>query len=187
MVIIAASHAAYQGSSPWFGRQLTSWPSGPRRCVKAAVFIGVGSNPTEVIFCYCCRYNDYRAPVYTQYRYENWQGIKIGLNFTSKSVPWDSLVFEPQPVPGWSLRQVGIYHDRYSLYVLFVGTLSSPLGYGHGGQSPTQSFDGFSIAVTGGLCLLRTVGKHWEPLRSIANHCEPLGSVSFWNRGSVPL
>ena len=27
----------------------TSWPSGLRRDVKAVVFIGVGSNPTDVI------------------------------------------------------------------------------------------------------------------------------------------
>ena len=29
---------------------MTTWPSGLRRCVKAAVFIGVGSNPTVVTF-----------------------------------------------------------------------------------------------------------------------------------------
>jgi hypothetical protein len=29
--------------------QLTSWPSGLRRNVKAVVFVGVGSNPTDVI------------------------------------------------------------------------------------------------------------------------------------------
>ena len=28
----------------------TSWPSGLRRDVKAVVFIGVGSNPTDVMF-----------------------------------------------------------------------------------------------------------------------------------------
>ena len=179
MVIIAASHAAYQGSSPWFGRQLTSWPSGPRRCVKAAVFIGVGSNPTEVIFCYCCRYNDYRAPVYTQYRYENWQGIKIGLNFTSKSVPWDSLVFEPQPVPGWSLRQVGIYHNRYSLYALFIGTLSfAPFGYDREGAEPNpiiwRLFNSHCRGVTPiENCweweTLRTSKNHWESFRTAGN------------------
>ena len=29
---------------------MTSWPSGLRRDVKAVVFIGVGSNPTDVTF-----------------------------------------------------------------------------------------------------------------------------------------
>ena len=29
---------------------MTSWPSGLRRNVKAVVFTGVGSNPTEVTF-----------------------------------------------------------------------------------------------------------------------------------------
>ena len=30
-----------------------SWPSGLRRHVKAVVFIGVGSNPTDINFCFC--------------------------------------------------------------------------------------------------------------------------------------
>ena len=33
-----------------FKVSLTTWPSGLRRNVKAVVFIGVGSNPTVVIF-----------------------------------------------------------------------------------------------------------------------------------------
>ena len=32
------------------GFQQMSWPSGLRRNVKAVVFIGVGSNPTDIMF-----------------------------------------------------------------------------------------------------------------------------------------
>jgi hypothetical protein len=35
--------------NPAFSVLTTRWPSGPRRCVKAAVLIGVGSNPTLIV------------------------------------------------------------------------------------------------------------------------------------------
>ena len=40
---------------------MTSWPSGLRRNVKAVVFIGVGSNPTDVSFFFSSNHMTYPA------------------------------------------------------------------------------------------------------------------------------
>ena len=48
--------------------QKISWPSGLRRYVKAVVFTGVGSNPTEVTFLLLC------LPILSGWRYRRDDG-----------------------------------------------------------------------------------------------------------------